>query len=172
MSTTATAYPPFLPAHYKVAGFRVLGRNKPGVFYIPMEQLARRRLTIGRADERDLRIRHRTVARLHCSLTRNVDGQLILLDTGSKNRVLLAEYGQLDTLRPIRWRIMEVGDHFQIGNATLVAVAADGRCPLRIWSGPELIRHAIKLYGSESLACKYLGISHEALTAILESEVS
>lgn len=172
MSTTDTAYPAHLPARYKVAGFRVLGRNRPGVFYIPMSQLARRRLTIGRADSCDLRIRHRTVSRLHGVLARNVDGHLMLFDAGSKNRLLLAEHGPHGEQYPFAWRIVKVGDHIQIGNVTLVAVDADGRCPLRIWNGPDLIRHAIRLYGSESLACKYLDIPHEALTSIMQSEAS
>ena len=172
MSRTVTAYPPHLPECYKVAGFRVLGSSKPGVFYIPMGHLAYRELTIGSAGARDLRIRHRTVSRKHCVLTTNVDGQLMLLDTGSKNRVLLAEHGQYSELRPIAWRIVEVGDHFRIGNVTLVAVDADGRCPLRIWNGLDLVRHAIKLYGSEHLACKYLNISPAAMAAILKSEAS
>lgn len=172
MSRTVTAYPPHLPECYKVAGFRVLGRRKPGVFYIPMDHLAHRELTIGSAEKRDLRIRHRTVSRKHCILTKNVDGQLLLLDAGSKNRVFLAEPGQHSEPRPVAWRIVEVGDHIRLGNVTLVAVDADGRCPLRIWNGPDLVRHAIKLYGSEHLACKYLNISPAAMTAILESEES
>ena len=169
MSSTVTAYPDHLPSCYKVAGFRVLGRNKPGVFYIPMDQLAKRELTIGRTDNRDLRIRHRTVSRLHCVLARNVDGRLLMLDAGAKNQLELAENG---TRRPISWRIIEVGDHLQIGNVTLVALDADGRCPLRSWSGADLIRHAIALYGSKHLACKYLDIIAEAMAAILESEES
>lgn len=172
MSSTLAAYPSHLPARFKVAGFRILEKREPGVFSLPLEKLGRRELTIGRADDQDVRIRHSTVSRRQCVLARNVDGQLMLLNTSANNPVRLAEYGQYSRSRPIEWRIMEVGDHFRLGKVTLVAVDADGRCPLGIWNVQELVRHAIKLYGSEQLACKYLNMPLDVMAALRESETS
>jgi pSer/pThr/pTyr-binding forkhead associated (FHA) protein len=54
-----------------------------GSFDLPGDQSPRPRLLIGRAEDCDLRIRHSSISRHHCSIERDEDGDWILRDLGS-----------------------------------------------------------------------------------------
>jgi len=54
-----------------------------GSFDLPGDQAAPARLLIGRAEDCDLRIRHASISRHHCSVERDEDGDWVLRDLGS-----------------------------------------------------------------------------------------
>lgn len=54
-----------------------------GSFDLPASRAASARLLIGRAEDCDLRIRHASISRHHCSIERDEDGDWVLRDLGS-----------------------------------------------------------------------------------------
>jgi pSer/pThr/pTyr-binding forkhead associated (FHA) protein len=62
-----------------------------GSFDLPGDPSARTRLLIGRAEDCDLRIRHGSISRHHCSIDRDEDGDWVLRDLGSTHGTIVLE---------------------------------------------------------------------------------
>jgi pSer/pThr/pTyr-binding forkhead associated (FHA) protein len=144
MESTVTAKSASKRERSRVDGFRLLKSNK--VVFFPADK--RQEITIGRTRQRDIRVRHPTVSKLHCTVDMTVDDRYIISNAGSKNGIKVAERGRSSKFRPVEWHILEVGNYIRLGDVTLVAVNANGECPITASSAAELADVAMEIYGS------------------------
>jgi predicted component of type VI protein secretion system len=111
------------PETYREAGgLRVLGTRALHVFgEIRYKQFARTHITVGRARQRDIRVRDPSVSRHHCTIVRADDGGWVMIDVGARAGVLVREPGsRLERVYQVR---LVVGMHVRLGSVSLLVIA-------------------------------------------------
>lgn len=146
----------------EAGGLRVLGTRALHLFgAIRYKQFARSHITVGRARQRDIRIRDPSVSRHHCTIVRADDGGWALIDVGARAGVLVREPGsRLKRVYQVR---LAVGMHVRLGSTCLLVTDARGSCRFLVERLSELCRQAVVAYGSHRAAARATGTPRRLL---------
>lgn len=148
-------------ARRAVGGLRVLGTRRLHLFAeIRYQRFPKTHITVGRAAQRDIRIRHPAVSRHHCTIMRTDDGY-VLADRDSRNRVQVREPAQGGGFRRVFHALLVVGMQIRLGPVTLFVTDAQGRCPITADRGSEFCRQAVAIYGSARAAARNTGLARD-----------
>lgn len=151
-------------ATQQAGGLRILGTRTLHLFAgIRYEQFAKAHITLGRARQRDIRVRDPAVSRHHCTIIRNQDGSHALADRGSRNGVWLREPVPDGAFRRVYHTPLIIGMHLRLGPVTVVVTDAAGQCPILAVRGSEFCRLAVAVYGSRRAAAQVTGIKRTLL---------
>lgn len=146
----------------EAGGLRVLGTRRLHLFgAIRYKRFARSYITVGRARQRDIRIRDPAVSRHHCTIARMDDGSHVMTDCGSLGGVLVRE--PESRLRRVYQVRLVVGMHVRLGSVTLLVTDARGRCPMLTDRLSEFCRQAVAMYGSHRAAARNTGTPRHIL---------
>lgn len=150
----------------EAGGLRVLGARRLHLLgAIRYKRFARSYITVGRARQRDIRIRDPAVSRHHCTIVRMHDGSYVLTDCGSRSGVLVREpHSRLRRVYQVR---LIVGMHVRLGPVTLLVTDVHGRCPMLVDRLSELCRQAVALYGSNRAAAHNTGTPRRILDRVV-----
>jgi predicted component of type VI protein secretion system len=149
------------PVRRAVGGLRVLGTRRLHLFAeIRYQRFPKVHVTVGRAAQRDIRIRHPSVSRHHCTIMRTDDGY-VLADHDSRNRVQVREPTQGGGFRRVFHALLVVGMQIRLGPVTLLVTDAQGRCPITAERGSEFCRRAVATYGSTRAAARNTGLPRD-----------
>ena len=146
----------------EAGGLRILGTRTLHLFAaIRYKRFARSHITVGRARQRDIRLRDPAVSRHHCTIARMHDGSYVLSDCGSRSGVQVRELESRP--RQVYQVRLVVGMQVRLGAVTLLVTDAHGRCPLLIHRLSEFCRQAVALYGSHRAAAHNTGTPRHIL---------
>lgn len=146
----------------EAGGLRILGTRKWHRFgALRYKQFAKSHITVGRARQRDIRIRDPAVSRHHCTIVRMDDGSYVLTDCASRSGVLVRE-PESRQRRVYQVRLV-VGMQVRLGPVTLLVTDAQGRCPMLIDRLSEFCRQAVAVYGSHRAAAHNTGTPRHIL---------
>lgn len=148
-------------ARRAVGGLRVLGTRRLHLLAeIRYQRFPKTHITVGRAAQRDIRIRHPAVSRHHCTIMRTDDGY-VLVDRDSRNRVQVREPAQGGGFRRVFHALLVVGMQIRLGPVTLLVTDARGRVPITAERGSEFCRQALAIYGSARAAARNTGLARD-----------
>lgn len=151
-----------------VGGIRALGSARVILFdEIRYKIFVKQRLTIGRNQECDIRIKVPTVSGEHCAISRLTAGGFLLRDSGAKNGVYV--HHPLDggrTWRRVANIILTVGLHVLLGEARLVITDHRGTCRLPVGRYSEFFRQALYCYGTPYAAARATGAPRRMLARV------
>jgi predicted component of type VI protein secretion system len=154
-------------ARRAVGGLRVLGTRRLHLFAeIRYRRFPRIHITVGRAAQRDIRIRHPAVSRHHCTILRTDDGY-VLADRDSRNHVQVREPGPGGAFRRVFHVLLVVGMQVRVGPVTLLVTDGQGRCPITAERGSEFCRQAVAIYGSARAAARNTGLARDVFGRLL-----
>src|SRR5690606_11847845 len=112
-------------ARRAAGGLRVLGTRTLHLFgAIRYKRFAKSHITVGRARQRDIRIRDPAVSRHHCTIARMDDDSYVLSDCGSRAGVHVCEPGPESRLRRVYQVRLVVGMHVRLVDVTLLVTDA------------------------------------------------
>lgn len=155
-------------AHREAGGLRVLGTRALHLFgAFRYKQFSSAYITVGRARQRDIRVRDPSVSRHHCTIARGADGSYLLADCGSRAGVFAREPGPDSRLRRVYQIRLVVGMHVRLGAVTLLVTDAQGRCPLLADRFSEFCRLAVAAYGSHRAAARNTGTPRHLLDRVV-----
>lgn len=151
-----------LDTYREAGGLRVLGTRALHLFgEMRYKQFARSHITVGRARQRDIRIRDPSVSRHHCTIVRADDGGYVMVDAGARAGVLVREPGsRLKRVYQVR---LVVGMHVRLGSMSLLVTDARGRCRLLVERLSEFCRQAVAAYGTHRAAARLTGTPRRLL---------
>jgi hypothetical protein len=162
MLSTRTALPPSEQRRLKVTGLRVLGQKRLVQFHDLLDG-GSGPLSVGRTRQRDIRIRHRTVSRLHCYIEKTVEGEFTIQDNDSKNGLYVAWYGPYGEFQRKTWCTLRIGMYIRLGDVIIVPVDQHGESFILAKRHSEFLRRAHALYGTPHQAEDHVGCSRKAI---------
>jgi hypothetical protein len=150
-------------------GLRVLGHRRLVNFH---DLLAggSRPLSVGRTRQRDIRLRHSTVSRLHCTIEKTIDGEFAIHDNDSKNGLYMAWYDPDGEFHRKSWCILRIGMYLRLGDVIIVPVDQRGESFILARRSSDFLRRAHALYGTTHQIEEHAGCSRNAIQRVLRKK--